>query len=69
MHRLFIRDRFLAVQNVVDRLPHLGSNGAYLRKQMQNKLIEHKPYIDKHGRDLTEIRTWKWNRSEIQKGV
>ena len=34
--------------------------GAYLKQAMQDKLIEHKCYIDKHGEDLAEIRNWKW---------
>jgi len=46
---------FLDIGGVVDRLPHLGTKGAYLKQMMQDKLIEHNLYIDKHGKDLPEI--------------
>ena len=52
----------------LDRLPNLGAKGAYLKQQMQDKLIEHKQYIDKHGQDLPEIRNWKWSRGETPAG-
>jgi xylulose-5-phosphate/fructose-6-phosphate phosphoketolase len=35
-----------------------------LKQQFKDKLIEHKQYIDKHGEDLPEIRTWKWGNSK-----
>jgi hypothetical protein len=53
-------DRFHLVQDVVDRVPNLGSKGAYLKQHIKDKLIEHKHYVDKHGQDLPEIRAWKW---------
>ncbi len=57
-------DRFHLVQDVVDRLPHLGSKGAYLKQIAQNKLVEHNLYIDEHGEDMPEIRNWKWGAAK-----
>ena len=53
-------DRFHLVMDVVDRVPGLGSKGAYLKQLMTDKLVEHKHYIDKHGEDMAEIRYWMW---------
>ncbi len=53
-------DRFHLVQDVVDRLPQLGSRGAYLKQSVQDKLVEHKHYIGRHGHDMPEITGWIW---------
>jgi xylulose-5-phosphate/fructose-6-phosphate phosphoketolase len=53
-------DRFHLVMDVVDRLPQIGSKGVYIKQRLQNKLIEHKHYIETFGQDLPEIRNWKW---------
>jgi hypothetical protein len=34
--------------------------GAYLKQMVQDKLIEHKVYINQHGVNMAEIRNWKW---------
>ncbi len=54
-------DRFHLVQDVIDRLPQLGTKGTYLKQIVQDKLVEHKLFIAKTGIDLPEIRNWKWN--------
>jgi xylulose-5-phosphate/fructose-6-phosphate phosphoketolase len=54
-------DRFHLVGDAIDRLPGLGSRGAYAKQYLRNKLLDHKAYIGIHGEDMPEIRDWKWN--------
>ena len=53
-------DRFHLVAAVIERVPNLGPRAAYVRQAIQDKLLEHKAYIDSHGEDMPEIRNWKW---------
>jgi xylulose-5-phosphate/fructose-6-phosphate phosphoketolase len=53
-------DRFHLVMDVIDRVPQTGSKGQHLKQQLKNKLVEHKRYIDQFGRDMPEIRNWRW---------
>src|SRR5271157_2982963 len=51
-------DRFHLAMDTIDRVPQTGERGIYLKKQLRDKLIEHKRYIDLHGEGLPEIRNW-----------
>ena len=53
-------DRFHLVQDVIDRVPGLGSKVAHIKQAMRDKLVEHKQYICEHGDDMPEVRDWKW---------
>ncbi|MBO9563860.1 MAG: phosphoketolase family protein [Niastella sp.] len=53
-------DRFHLVQDVIDRLPQLGSHASYLKQEMQDKLIQHRNYINEHGVDMPEVKEWNW---------
>jgi xylulose-5-phosphate/fructose-6-phosphate phosphoketolase len=53
-------DRFHLVDDVIERVPKLGSVAAYARQAARDKLIEHKEYIRRYGQDMPEIRDWTW---------
>jgi len=53
-------DRFHLVMDVIDRLPQTGDKGLALKRWLKDKLVEHRQYIRKHGRDMPEIRDWQW---------
>ena len=54
-------DRYHLVIDAIDRLPELGTKGTYLKQAMEDKLLQHRHYIEKNGIDMPEIRDWKWD--------
>ncbi len=53
-------DRFHLVEDVIDRVPGLGSRAAYAKQAIRDALIEHKQYIAEHGEDAPQISGWRW---------
>ena len=55
-------DRFHLVMDTVERVPQTGQRGIALKQRLQEKLVEHRRYIEANGYDLPEIRDWQWAR-------
>jgi xylulose-5-phosphate/fructose-6-phosphate phosphoketolase len=53
-------DRFHLVQDVIDRVPKLGSRFAHVKQRMADKRVEHRLYIREHGDDMPEVKDWRW---------
>lgn len=62
-------DRFHLVLEVLNQLPHSGSEEQKLVENTKIKLLEHQQYIRQHGQDLPEIRNWKWDSSQFQENT
>lgn len=55
--------RFNLVMDVIERLKLDDDNARHVKEVMQQKLIEHKSYINKHGVDMPEVADWRWQYS------
>ncbi len=56
-------DRFHLVMDTIDRLPQTGDKGLQLKRDLAEKLVAHRQYINEHGQDMPEVRDWKWTPS------
>jgi xylulose-5-phosphate/fructose-6-phosphate phosphoketolase len=55
-------DRFNLVKDVITRVPKLGERAAYAIQAINDKLIEHRQYVNRYGDDMPEISGWKWGQ-------
>jgi xylulose-5-phosphate/fructose-6-phosphate phosphoketolase len=53
-------DRYHLLIDILERVPELTNRCGYVREMAENKLVEHKRYIQEHGVDMPEILNWKW---------
>src|SRR5262249_53579959 len=56
-------DRFNLVKDVISRVPKLGQRAAYATQAINDKLIEHRQYVNRYGDDMPEISGWKWGQT------
>ncbi len=57
-------DRFHLAMDVIDRVPALRDDAAYLKQELRDRLFEHHRYITEHGEDLPEVRDWRWTSTQ-----
>lgn len=57
-------DRFSLVIQAIVRLPQSGAKGKQVKQLLENKLLDHKTYIEFYGEDMPEIRNWQWERTQ-----
>jgi xylulose-5-phosphate/fructose-6-phosphate phosphoketolase len=50
---------------VIDRLPHLGSPGAYIKQYLRTELLDLKAYIEMNSEEILEILNWKWELTHL----
>jgi Phosphoketolase len=55
-------DRFNLVKDVIARVPKLGERAAYAIQAINEKLIEHRQYINRYGDDMPDVSGWKWGQ-------
>tara|TARA_R100000656_G_scaffold125033_1_gene105395 strand:- start:8059 stop:10464 length:2406 start_codon:yes stop_codon:yes gene_type:complete len=57
-------DRFHLAMAAIDYLPQTGQQGVDLKRQLHEKLISHKAYINEYGQDMPEVLNWRWTGAE-----
>ena len=53
-------DRFHLADDVINRVPMLGSAASYAKQVIRDRLIEHAAFIRVHGEDMPDIKDWRW---------
>ncbi len=56
-------DRFHLANDVIDRVPGLGTRAVYVKQWLRDRILDHKAYIRRYGEDMPEVRNWTWNAS------
>jgi len=55
-------DRLHLAIDAIERVPRLGGSTGHALQHLRDRLLEHRAYINRHGRDMPEIEDWRWTR-------
>jgi len=55
-------DRFHLAADAISRTPRLCDSTGHVQQHLRDRLLEHRAYITRHGRDMPEIENWRWAR-------
>jgi xylulose-5-phosphate/fructose-6-phosphate phosphoketolase len=61
-------DRFSLVKSVIAHVPKLGEHAAYANQAIDDKLIQHREYINRYGDDMPDVSGWKWGQRAAASG-
>jgi xylulose-5-phosphate/fructose-6-phosphate phosphoketolase len=54
-------DRFHLAADAIDRVPRIRDTAAHVQQHLRDRLLEHRAYVTRHGKDMPEIADWRWN--------
>lgn len=55
-------DRFHLAADAIGRVERLRNSAGHVQQHLRDKLLEHRAYVTRHGKDMPEIENWRWTR-------
>ena len=56
-------DRFHLAGDAIDRVPRLADRAGHVKQLIRDRLVEHRLFIEKYGRDMPDVQGWQWTRA------
>lgn len=53
-------DRFHLAADAIARVPSLCDSAGHVQQHLRDRLLAHRAYITRHGKDMPEVEDWRW---------
>jgi len=53
-------DRFHLAADAIARVERFRNSAGHVQQHLRDKLLEHRAYVNVHGKDMPEIEDWRW---------